>query len=311
MKKKFIITIDTESDNQWDTNSKLTTANSRFIPRFQKLCEKYGFKPVYLTDYTMAHDDFFIKFARDCLNRGTCEIGMHLHAWDTPPFNDYDNKHGAKPYLIEYSDEIMYEKLSNITDLLETIFQRKMVSHRAGRWATNTKYFEMLGKLGYKIDCSVTPGVDWSKNKGAILGGTDYSNHPSNHYFIQENYNVLEVPVTIRKLFFLPIDIHNGKYEFMKSIVRKFIGKNVWFRPSQNSEGDFQGLLNKVESENCNYIEFMMHSSELMPGGSPYFINEEEIENLYKNLEKLFIDISKKYEGATLEEYYKEVINEL
>ena len=42
-KKFFIITIDTESDNQWDSSKNQTTENARFIPRFQELCEKYGF----------------------------------------------------------------------------------------------------------------------------------------------------------------------------------------------------------------------------------------------------------------------------
>ena len=34
--KYFIITIDTEADNQWDLDNKITTKNSHFLPRFQE-----------------------------------------------------------------------------------------------------------------------------------------------------------------------------------------------------------------------------------------------------------------------------------
>ncbi|WP_395754844.1 hypothetical protein [Edwardsiella ictaluri] len=50
----FIITIDTEGDNLWQNHDRITTENARYLPRFQLLCEKYGFKPVYLTNYEMA-----------------------------------------------------------------------------------------------------------------------------------------------------------------------------------------------------------------------------------------------------------------
>jgi len=64
MNKSFIITIDTESDNQWIENSKLTSENANFIWRFQNLCEKYGFLPVYLTDYTMASDEYYCGYMK-------------------------------------------------------------------------------------------------------------------------------------------------------------------------------------------------------------------------------------------------------
>ena len=61
---------------------------------------------------------------------------MHLHAWNSPPTEPLtadDWRH--KPYLIEYSDAMMREKVDYMTRLLEDTFQTKMVSHRAGRWA--------------------------------------------------------------------------------------------------------------------------------------------------------------------------------
>lgn len=311
MKKSFIITIDTESDNQWDKDSELTTYNAKYIPRFQKLCEKFGFKPVYLTDYSMANNDEFIKFTRERLKSNKCEVGMHPHAWDTPPFYKYDNYEDNKPYLKEYPEQIIYSKLLNLTKELENKFEMKMVSHRAGRWAIDKTYMKILGELGYKVDCSVTPGVNWQNQKGAIEGGSNYVKFPNTSYIIEKSDHILEVPVSVRKMFFMPIRTSNGYKTFIRDIIKSVIGKQVWLRPSINSEAEISCLLKKIEKQDNDYLEFMMHSSEFMPKGSPYFQSEEEIDNLYQDLEILFEKIAQRYEGKTLSEYYKEKINEL
>ena len=42
MAKDFLITIDTEADNQWDFDHEISTENAKFLPRFQELAEKYA-----------------------------------------------------------------------------------------------------------------------------------------------------------------------------------------------------------------------------------------------------------------------------
>ena len=89
-KTPFIITVDTEGDDLWSRPREITTRNARYLPRFQKACERFGLKPVYLTNYEMAMADDFAEFARDVSARGAGEIGMHLHAWNSPPLDRID-----------------------------------------------------------------------------------------------------------------------------------------------------------------------------------------------------------------------------
>ena len=65
MCKYFIITVDTEGDDLWSykLGDFISTKNADFIQPFQALCEKYGFKPVYLTNYEMANNNSFVKQA--------------------------------------------------------------------------------------------------------------------------------------------------------------------------------------------------------------------------------------------------------
>ena len=58
---KFIITIDTEGDNQWDHGRDLTVENIKYVDRFQILCEKYGIKPTYLVTSEVCEDSYSQK----------------------------------------------------------------------------------------------------------------------------------------------------------------------------------------------------------------------------------------------------------
>src|SRR4030095_11894331 len=117
----FLITVDTEGDNLWTLPEIITTQNVRYLPRFQKLCERYGFKPTWLTNYEMAQCGAFCEFGRDVLLRGTGEIGMHLHAWNSPPLTNDGPK--GQAYLIEYPECAMKNKIEFMTELLEQRFE--------------------------------------------------------------------------------------------------------------------------------------------------------------------------------------------
>lgn len=298
-KKPFIITIDTESDNQWEKGKCQSTENARYIPRFQKLCEKYNLKPVYLVDYSMSQNDSLIEYLKDCIDRGTCEVGMHLHAWDTPPIHKLDRCEKARPYLIEYPKQVMIDKIKSMHDCLNDKFQTEMISHRAGRWAIDRQYVDVLVELGYKVDCSVTPGVDWTKVQGATRGGVDYSKCEHLPFWLDKQHRLLEVPTTVHK-----VHVYNSSVEcksMIKEVIKYIIGRNAWLRPALCDNETMIKLLLKT---NIEYAEFMMHSSELMPGGSPYFPDFQSIEVMYEKLEKLFEFIINDFEGVTLKEYY-------
>ena len=58
-----------------------------------------------------------------------------------------------------------------------------------------------------------------------------------------------------------------------------------------------------INDDTQDYLMFMLHSSELMPGGSPTFQSDLQIDKLYKNLNELFEYVQMHYEGITLKEY--------
>jgi hypothetical protein len=315
----FLITIDTEGDDLWSGPSQIATRNSQFLPRFQALCERFGFTPTYLTDYEMALCPVFSAFARDVLRRGAGEIGAHLHAWNTPPIRPLTaNDNACGPYASEYPSDLVSEKLSVLTCLLADTFQAPMTSHRAGRWGFDGSYARSLAGLGYLVDCSVTPGVSWktSLGKPGGEGGPDYTAAPCEPYFVDFDdarrpgaSDLLELPVTILSL--APRAIERLRHALPeRAIPRRVLNRlyppRAWLRPDGKSRRRLLRVLAQALRERRTYLEFMIHSSELMPGGSPTFPDQESIEALYRGLEALFAAAALRCRPATLTGFARE-----
>ena len=301
--KNFIITVDTEGDNLWnyEKGQEIKTENTLYIHRFQELSEKYGFKPVWLTNYEMASDQRYVDYIKPKMEAGLCEIGIHIHAWNNPPLYNLQTKYSGNPYLIEYPDNVMKAKFGVTYKLIKEKFGIEVKTHRAGRWIMDNRYFSMLEEYGILVDCSYTPTISWTKTPGeTVEGGCDYTNAVKYAHMINKVY---EIPMTIRKTR----NIKFVNFSNIKSCIKNLLlGKSIWLRPAINSLEEMKWLSRKtfMESE-TDYLMFMMHSSEMMPNGSPYFKNEDDIDKLYDDIEELFKYVSMLgYKGVTIHDYY-------
>jgi hypothetical protein len=313
----FVITIDTEGDDVWGQSSTVTTENVRFLPRFHDLCRNHGFPPTYLTNYEMAVDPRYQEFGRSVLRAREAEIGLHVHPWNSPPLaSSGPETRGDHVYLFELSDDLLRAKIQHLTGILRDVFEIQPTSHRAGRWGFDERVARALVEAGYLVDCSVTPGISWKHHKGASDGGggTDYTGFPEDPYFLdlddirrRGTSPMLEVPVTIRAHY--PATMRRIRRALKHSragkLIRRFWGAPLsWMRPNGENLDSLLSLVDWAFERNAPVIEFALHSSELMPGGSPTFQTSEQIEVLYAHLEKLFAHLAARgARGLTLSQF--------
>lgn len=303
----FLITIDTEGDDVWSKPANVGTRNSLFLPRFQELCEQFGFRPTYLVNYEMAMCSDFQRFGREILRRDAAEIGMHLHAWNAPPLKPIaPDEYQYLPFLTDYPPEVMREKVEFQTKLLKDVFEVVPVSHRAGRWGFDERYSRILSECGYQVDCSVTPGVSWKKKQQNAPGwnGPDYRNSPDQPYWIclegsNGESSLLELPVTLYR----SANWSWARPEVLRRALNRVQPEFEWLRPTGRNLRSMLNVLSRVISENRSYAQFMLHSSELMPGGSPMFRTPNSIERLYADLKSLFAAAARSFSGSTLSQY--------
>ena len=198
----------------------------------------------------------------------------------------------------------------------------KMISHRSGRWSFNADYARVLLENGYGVDCSVTPFVSWRGDAGGASqgAGTDFSRFPQAAYYLDLHdisrevdplggqTSLLEMPMTI-----VPVRPHvisrtaSGLLGVVgktgRRVARRLFPTVRWLRPNGRNGQTLPRMLDDVRGAGRDYAEFMLHSSEFMPGGSPTFRSAGSIERLYDDLERLFSHASKSFAGLTLADY--------
>lgn len=299
----FIITVDVEADNQWESNN-YTCDNIKFLPRFQELCEKYKFIPSYLVSYEVCEDNKSVDKLKKFSGKGA-EIGAHFHPWTVPVVNSIKN------YPLDLDDDTLKGKLEVLTKKINDSFGLKPTSYRAGRWGLDDRQAEILKELGYIADCSITPKLNWktiNKEKNA----PDFKENSVIPYKL--NSAITEVPMTI--LFTGILKKENSLYanffnslndSFFKKVLNKLLFKVKWLRifPESNKK-DWKKIYKSARKNNLDVLEFMIHSSELMPGASPYAKTERDVERVYKNLEQMFEYFKEKnIKGVTISNYVK------
>jgi hypothetical protein len=320
---QFIITIDTEGDNQWDGGRPESAENIRFIPRFQALCDRYGFPPTYLCTYDVVDHPLFDAILGPLDGERRAEIGAHLHPWTTPPLSPWDRSASTAAYPSELPPGLVARKLESLTRLLTAKLGHAPRSYRAGRWGLSAAHLPVLLQLGYTVDCSVTPLVDW-RDPGARERGQDFSSAPVKPYYMawgdparEGASGLLEVPVTIlctngtmrRSPALRALYSRYRRTSIARALNRALLVAPRWFRPFSDMTVDrMRAVYDTARALDLPVIEMMFHSSELMPNGSPHNLTDAAVDDLFARLEGTFAFLKAAgVTGVTLGDYAESV----
>jgi len=295
----FIISIDTEEDN-WDNfKDKPTLKNIQKIPALQELFDRYKVRPTYLITYPVACDKPSVEILKSILDSGKCEIGTHLHPWNTPPVQEVLNEKNRM--LNNLSRELQFKKLKNLHYKIKEEFNCTPVSFRAGRYGLNNDLTKNLMKLDYRIESSTTPFLDWS-----FLDGPDFSDfymlNPyrfSSHNFKEksEKGELIEVPLSagyLQKEFRLANTIFKKlkkrPIRYFKIIgILSLIGllNRVRLTPEGYRISEMKKLIRAMMKNNVKFYNISFHSNTLFPGQTPFVSSNKELDLFLKKLEDI------------------------
>lgn len=274
------VTIDCECDKgpAWRVRRPLSFQGvvDGIAKRLQPMFERRGAMPTYLLSAEVMRDERSVGAIR-ALDRGgnRCELGTHLHGELIEP--DAHEPDVTAAFQRDYPPSIEREKLTNLTSLFSDVFGRAPRAFRAGRFGIGPASIGILEDLGYTVESSVTPFLDWS-NKGCI--GLSFDGAPTQPYHPAHaepgrpgDAAILEVPVTIRPRRFLSRLPGVGRWIEPR-----------WLRPTWGSS-DSLCTLAKDEIEDARrsarpsekkpvVLNAMFHNVEIVPGMSPYADDE-------------------------------------
>ncbi len=281
--KHFIVTVDTEADNQWSHPGNLSCKNIVHLPRFHRLVREHGFLPTYLVTHEVATDGPSMEIINR-LVAGGGEVGAHLHPWSNPPYEraiEWERTYHRFPNELDPGE--LRDKLLTLTKAIETSFGARPTSFRAGRWGFGPAMVAALRDFGYRVDSSVTPGLSWRRTIGDPVGagGPDFRHASFRPYELSltnvcqsGTSGVIEIPMTV-----LPVG------GVLERTTRRLLSRPRWFRIfPETTLDDLIEVYRAANYYQLPYIQFMIHSSELMAGSSPYVKTEAALERLYDKL---------------------------
>ena len=159
--------------------------------------------------------------------------------------------------------------------------------------------------LGYVVDCSITPKINWSERKDKLSDtrGPDFRGCSVRPFRFPGG--LLEVPMTIlyagifrdengwiaKRFTFMP----DG---FVKKVLQKLFFRRKWLRIfPQKREADWKAVYKSAVKNKLPILEFMIHSSELMAGGSPSAKDQQTVDFVFRQLEEMLKIFQKKQIG--------------
>lgn len=254
--------------------------------RLAPLFREYGVKPTYLLSPEVMRDDA----AAACIAplARNAELGTHLHAEYVGP--DLDEDAESSTFQASLPPALERAKIEALTSLFVHRFGTRPRSFRAGRFGIGGASLGILADLGYTVDSSVTPLVDWS---GVGPGAPNFQHaplipyHPDPHTPSKTgNASLWEIPLTIRP-----------RFAHRLPIMGRFLARHLrprWLRPTWGSARALIALARDVWQEGASAERIappiwnvMFHNVEVVAGASPYSATEAQAQAILRRLAQL------------------------
>ena len=288
--QRFLLTVDTEEEFDWDRPLKREGHSVGHIPRlrkFQQFCEGQGVVPIYLVDWPIATSPEAAEILSGPLAAGRAEIGVQLHPWVNPPFDEEVTQHNSFAGNLPIRTE--RAKLSNLRDAIEKNFGIAPLIYRAGRYGVGPNTAGLLAEQGIACDTSVRAKFDYGGN-----GGPRFRQHPDVPYWLDDERTLLELPLTT-------------SYWGMLRRQGNAIYPRLWRLPQARGVLAKLGLLERIPltpegvsveeaikaidialDDGLPVLMFSFHSPSLQPGHTPYVRSEADLDSLYDWWRRVF-----------------------
>jgi hypothetical protein len=272
----------------------ISVQNVREQISLQTMFDKYGVRPIYLTDYAVASQADGYEPLRDVVASGRCEIGAHLQSWETPPF--VEELGDRTSFNHNLPGWLQKEKLLRLTEAIATNIGVQPTAYRGGRYGIGEEIAWILEALNYQIDLTVLPGIDLRVNHGPDFRTT--FNQP---YWFGRNCNLLEIPLTAG--FFGPLSgsstISSSLYHLVSRpqllnlhlpglFARLGLFERITLTPEGISLEELKRLTRVFIRRGHRVFVFSYHSSSLIPGNTPYVRSTADLAQFIARIEAYF-----------------------
>jgi hypothetical protein len=288
--RRFIVTVDTEEEFDWGRPLTRDGHGLDHLPRlakFQSFCEGQGVVPIYLVDWPVATSTLAADILGPALAAGKAEIGVQLHPWVNPPFDEELTP--ANSFAGNLPRELEDAKLRNLRDTIEDTFGVAPMIYRAGRYGAGPHTAGILRDNGLAIDTSVRSKFDYSAE-----GGPDYRRHPLAPYWLDAERSLLELPLTtvfwglLRRQGDLLYPALRRVPHLPGAMARLGLLERIALTPEGVSVDEAIRGIDIALDDGLPLLVFSFHSPSLQAGHTPYVRDAGQLDRLYDWWRRVF-----------------------
>jgi len=298
---RFLITVDTEEEFNWALPHSRTGFGLEHVSRlatFQSFCDEHGAIPLYLVDYPIAKSHDCGDILRPAAAAGRAEIGIHLHPWVNPPFEEnvceYNTFAGNLPEVLERA------KFAALHKAIEANFGIAPICYRAGRYGVGPNTVGILKEFGIAIDTSSRSRFDYSST-----GGANFRDLPVRPWWIDPEHRLMEVPLTT--VFSGPLR-RQGAWLYPRmwriprlrgALARAGMLERIPLTPEGISASEAIRGIDVALDDGLPLLVFSFHSPSLGPGNTPYVRDEADVDRFYDWWRQILAHLAKRNVTAT------------
>lgn len=288
---RSLLTVDTEEEFDWSapfTRDRHGLTHVTRIGRFQEFCEGLGVVPVYLVDWPIATSPLAIDIIGSAVKAGRAEVGIQLHPWVNPPFEEavgpFNSYAGNLPAHLERA------KFVALRNKIEEAFESPPMIYRAGRYGLGAVTSSLLRDTGVPIDSSVRANFDYRAGHGP-----DYSRHPLKPYWVDSARELLELPLTTIYWGMLRKQgrwVHPwlGRLPLLPGVFSRLgLLERIALTPEGVTAEEALRGIDIALDDKLPLLVLSFHSPSLAPGHTPYVRNEADLDRLYDWFRRVYI----------------------
>jgi hypothetical protein len=284
------IVIDAEEDFDWSApvqGSRTSTAHVRQLVALHEILGSWQAVPTYLLTYPVLEDPDAVRVLRRQLELGQCAVGLQLHPWVTPPFEETPSRHNS--FLANLGPDIEERKLIALKLRFEQCFGFAPTVYRAGRYGISPYTAGLLEKHGLRIDTSVAPQTSFTAE-----GGPDYTAYDYRLFWFGRQRPLLEVPLC-RSVVGWARGWGSPLYQALSgrrwtrshllgAVTRLRCAERMTLSPEGNDLPAMRRLARGLQGRGEGVLALSFHSSSLQPGHNPYVQSKADLHVFYDRL---------------------------
>jgi hypothetical protein len=288
----LFVVVDTEEEFDWSapfSRESTSVTAMRHIGRAQTLFDRFGVVPTYVIDYPVASKPEGSAPLAEFASAARATIGAHLHPWVTPPHDEDVSRRNS--FAMNLPAALEAAKLATMVETIDRAFGTRPQIYKAGRYGIAARTLATLHALGFTVDTSVNPHMNYTSE-----AGPDFRRFDARPCWL--SHALLEIPCTtgFAGLAGTPLGsrLHAAalttppQLRAVGILSRLGVTNRIMLSPEGSTLDEMKAVTRSLLARGVRTLTFSFHSPSVEPGHTPYVRSQADLGRFLQSIEQYF-----------------------